>query len=462
MEIVEATGATPASLPDPSLVLSGISTDTRSLGRGELFIALKGEHYDGHHFVNVAVLKGAGAILVQRPDPVVQEVPQLFVPDTLHAYGKLAAAYRKKLKTRFIAITGSMGKTTVKEMAHAILSKRYRCAKTEKNENNRIGVPKTILRIPPDAETAIIEMGSNMPGEIALLTEIVQPDRAMITNTAPVHLEHFISPEGVRIEKGALFWRSPEHAIRFINQDDENIRKIPLKSEWIIQSFGREEESDVRGTQIVSLGLNGTRFTLSTPGSQIEINLPLLGVHHVNDAIAAASIGIIEGISLQEIKSALESFKGTKHRLEPIIVSPNIIILNDTYNASPVATIMAIRTLSVFHPTHTLIAILGDMLELGKAANHYHRKIGAECARAGIHVIGLIGTYAETIRTGAIENGFDESQIFYFENARQLLMHLTPYLDRPAVILVKGSNALHMEQWVKILLSALSEKGGNA
>ncbi len=461
MEIIETAGATPATSPDHSLILRGISTDTRTLRKGELFVALKGVRYDGHQFVKEAVSKGAAAILAQDPTPIVQGIPHLFVPDTLRAYGKIAAAYRRKLKARFIAITGSMGKTTVKEMAHAILSKKYKAAKTEKNENNQVGVPKTILGIPPDSDVAVIEMGSNIPGEIALLTEIVQPDKALVTNIAPVHLERFVSLEGVRIEKGALFWRSPRRAIRFINRDDTNILKIPYLPDWPTLSFATEENAEVKGSPPVPMGLKGTRFTLSAREEHIEIILPLPGVHHVRNAVAAAAIGISEGVSVSDIKTALESFKATEGRLEPIFTSSSCIVLNDTYNANPVATAMAIRTLATFNLSHTTVAILGDMLELGESSETYHEKIGAECARQGIHLLGLTGTYCDAIRSGAIENGFDKDRIFTFENARQLLQHLGPYLQQPSVILVKGSFALNMSQWVKVILSAFDTEEGH-
>ncbi len=462
MEIIDATGATPASLPSRPTVLTGVSTDSRSIRPGELFIALKGERFDGHRFIRDAISRGAAAVLAQEPDPIVHEVPQLFVPDTLTAYGKIAFAYRKRLKTRFIAITGSMGKTTVKEMTGAILARKYRTAKTEMNENNRVGVPKTLLGIDPESERAVIEMGSSIPGEIALLTEIVQPDAALITNTAPVHLERLLSLKGVRIEKSALFWCSPRQALRFVNRDDPGVRDIPIHSAWSIRTFAMESDADVRGIRPVSMGVKGTRFILSTRAAQVEISLPLIGLHHVRNAVTAAAIGVSEGIPLEDIRLALESFQGIEGRLKPVFASPDCLILNDSYNANPVATMLAVRTLAGLASGRTTVALLGDMLELGETAGRYHREVGRECARQKIHFLGLYGAHADDIRKGALDAGFDAEKVFLFETGDDLLRHLSPLLRQPVAILIKGSYALRMGRWVQLILAALNRNEGEA
>jgi len=460
-EIIEATGATPAALPSPSPFITGISTDTRTLREGDLFIALKGKNFDGHRFIQEAVTKRAAAILAEHPDPIVGEIPQLFVPDTLRAYGAIAKTYRKKLKTRITAITGSMGKTTVKDMTHAILSKKFRTVKTSQNENNRVGVPKTILGIPFDAEEAVIEMGSNLPGEIALLTDIVQPDRALITNIAPVHLERFISIDGVRVEKSSLFWRSPEATLRFTNLDDAYIRHIPRRETWPLFTFSTEKNADVTAREITPMGLKGIRFNLSTALGKIAISLPRIGFHQVKNAVAATAIGISAGIPPTQIREALETLPGTKGRLEPLQISPACTILDDTYNANPVAMATALRTLSLFHASHTTIALLGDMLELGKDAEKYHWELGQECAKQRIHLLGLTGDYREAVRRGALEGGMDKPSVFTFETDEELLRHLLPLLSRPVIILVKGSFALHMDRWIQVILSATRPMGGS-
>ncbi len=465
MEIIEATGATPTVLSKRPVTLKGISTDSRTIRQGDLFVALEGERFDGHQFVQEAVERGAAAILAQRWDPLFGEVahiPQLFVPDTLVAYGRIAAAYRRRLKARVIAITGSMGKTTVKEMAHAILSKKYKTAKTEKNENNRVGVPKTLLGVSPDAERVVVEMGSNIPGEIGVLTEIARPDAALITNIAPVHLERFHSLEGVRIEKSALFWRAPAHARRFVNQDDAEARKIPLRLEWSIETFGTESQARVQGTEMVSMGLKGTSFTLSAGEGRVRVALSVLGAHHVRNAVAASAIGVSEGIPLDQIRDALEAFQGVAGRLEPIHASQDCVILNDSYNANPAAMTLAIQTLASFNATRVTIALLGDMRELGEKARAFHEEVGRACARYGIHLLGLTGDYAEAVRAGALGAGFDAEKIFLFEDEGQLLRHLRPFLHRPSMILVKGSFALHMDRWVRAILSELKTKEGGA
>ena len=460
MDVIETTGATPNRLPEGKIELTGISTDTRSLQKGELFVALKGERFDGHAFVDTAVSKEAGAVLVQDPAAARSEVPCLFVPDTLQAYGDLARAHRKRLKTHILALTGSMGKTTTKEMAAAILSRRFRVARTEKNENNRVGVPKTLLAIPPDTEVAVIEMGSNIPGEIALLTEIVQPDRALLTNIAPVHLERFRNLEGVRIEKSALFWRSPQGTVRCINRDNPGIKEIPLRREWPTLTFGTRVGTDVHADGITPLGLDGIRFSLSYRGEAIDIVLPLLGLHQVRNALAAAALGLLEGVPLSEIKTALEAFTPPKNRLEPFFTPTGSVILNDTYNANPVATVMALETLAMFKGSFTTVALLGDMLELGEEAARYHEEVGAACAANGIDLLGLTGDFRESILKGAVASGFNRDRIFTFDDESSLLARLSGCLESPAMILVKGSRALGMERYATALQSHLGGKGG--
>ncbi len=458
MEVIEATGATPNKMPAGNTALTGISTDTRALKAGELFVALKGERFDGHAFVTTAASKGAGAILMQDliDDPI--DTPCLFVPDTLRAYGNLANAYRRKLQTRFLAVTGSMGKTSTKEMTAAILSRRYRVAKTEKNENNRVGVPKTLLSVDPDMDAAVIELGSNIPGEIALLTEIVQPDRALLTNIAPVHLERFRSIEGVRLEKSALFWRSPKETTRCVNRDDPEIKKIPMRTEWPTLGFGTGDGAEVFASQVKPDGLNGTRFTLTHQGKSIDIVLPLLGTHQVRNATAAAALAIAEGVSLSDIKVALEAFHPPEKRLAPIVTPTGSVILNDTYNANPVATAMALETLAMFNNTYVTVALLGDMLELGEKAREYHETVGVQCAKLGIALLGVTGKFGNTIRKGAVAGGFDRNRIFFFEDEASLFRGLSPYLENTVIILVKGSRALKMERYVETLQAVFGEK----
>ena len=459
-DIIKITGATPDRLPEASTTVTGVSTDSRTLQKGNLFIALKGPNFDGHHFIHDAVSRGAGAVLAQEVPEVPATVPSLFVPDTLSAYGALAQHHRKSLKIKIVAITGSTGKTTTKEMAAAILSKKYRTTKTEKNENNRIGVPKTLLGITPETEVAVVELGSNLPGEIARLAEIVFPDTALITNITPAHLKGFKTLAGVRVEKSSLFWRSPSHTLRLINKNDANITAIPRLSSWQTLSYATGKDADIKLAHVSPQGFKGTNLTLLTPDKSIRISLSFLGIHHAENALAAAAIGHAAGIPLNAIKEALESLRPPEARLSPIFTRKGPIILNDAYNANPASTAMALRTLGMFKTSHKTIAILGDMLELGENEARYHEQIGDLCAHLGIHALCLIGANREATRQGAIRMGFDANQVFFFENAAQLIHALDPHLGQKTVILVKGSFALNMKQWIQALLEHLGEKEG--
>jgi len=459
-DIIKTTGATPDRFPEKSLTLTGISTDSRTLKKGSLFVALKGPNFNGHHFIHDAVSRGAGAVLVQEVPENPATVPALFVPDTLAAYGALARHHRKNLKTKIIAITGSAGKTTTKEMAAAILSKKYRTAKTQKNENNRVGVPQTLLAITPETEAAVVELGSNFPGEIARLTKITCPDTALITNITAAHLEGFKTLAGVRMEKSSLFWCSPDHALKIINRNDTNITAIPRLPSWGTLSYAMGQNADIQVSNVSQQGFNGTRLTLHAAGKSMSVALSFMGIHHAENALAAAAIGHAEGIPLADIKSALESLKPPESRLSPIFTRKGPIILNDTYNANPASTAMALKTLGAFNASHRTIAVLGDMLELGKDEAEYHEKIGELCAHLDIHVLCLIGANREATRRGAIQAGFNSGRIFFFENSGQLITTLDSYLDQNSVILVKGSFALNMKQWVQVLLGYLGEKEG--
>ena len=210
------------------------------------------------------------------------------------------------------------------------------------------------------------------------------------------------------------------------------------------------------------MGLRGTSFTLSTLDDRVKVTLPVLGAHHVRNAVAAAAIGVYEGITLDQIRDALEAFQGVPGRLEPIRASQDCVILNDSYNANPAAMTLAIQTLASFNAARVTIALLGDMRELGKKARAFHEEVGHACARYGIHLLGLTGDYAEAVRAGALEAGFDAGKIFLFENEGQLLRHLKPFLHRPSMILVKGSFALHMDRWVQAILAELKTVEGGA
>ncbi len=461
-DIIKITGATPDRLPESSLPLTGISTDSRNLQKGNLFVALKGPNFNGHHFIRDAVSRGAGAVLAQEAPEVPTTVPSLFVPDTLTAYGALARHHRESLKTKIIAITGSTGKTTTKEMAAAILSKKYRTTKTEKNENNRVGVPKTLLAITPETEVAVVELGSNLPGEIARLTEIVLPDTALITNITPAHLEGFKTLAGVRVEKSSLFWRSPDHTLRIINRDDANIAAIPHLSSWQTLSYTMGQDADIRGTDVSPQGFHGIRMILHAAGKSTPVSLAFLGTHHAENALAAAAVGHAEGVPLDDIKEALESLRPPEARLSPIFTQKGPVILNDAYNANPASTAMALKTLGTFNTSRATIAILGDMLELGENEARYHEQIGELCAHLGIHLLCLIGSNREATRQGAIQAGFDAGKIFFFEDAGRLISILGPSFEQNSVILVKGSFALNMKQWIQALLGYLGEKEGKS
>lgn len=344
-----------------------VSTDTRTINNGDLFIALRGPNYDGHNFIDDAASKGAIAAIVDRPIPSPCLIPTLQVSDTLIALGKLAKWRRDKYAVPIIAVTGSCGKTTTKSLLTSILEQKGKVLSPQKSFNNAIGLPLTLMQLTKEHEYAITEIGANHFGEIAYLTNIASPNVAIITTIAPVHLEGFGDLNGVAKAKSEIFQGLPRNGIAVINADDHfcNYLKERAAPHRII-TFSKEVNADVFAKNVKLTNEGFSKFVLHIGNESIDITLPLLGSHHVTNALAAAAGTFAIGASLTEIKKGLENIIPVDKRM---VKKPGIdgsIILDDTYNANPVAVEAALRLVNKFNGEK--VFIFGEMGELGKEA----------------------------------------------------------------------------------------------
>ena len=440
------------------LVFTGVSTDSRSTGKGELFVALAGGAFDGHDFIPDAAARGAaGFVVADGKGVAVPKGTAVFsVDDTLFALGELARFHRGRLRARVVGITGSNGKTTTKEITAAVARTRYRTAKSEGNLNNLIGLPMTLLSASPDTEVIILEMGMNVPGEIKRLSEIARPDIGVVTNIGPVHLEGVGSIEGVIREKGALAASLSEEGVLVLEGDTDYSRVLLSKTRARRLTFGLDAGSDVRAEGIEDLGGDGTRFRVVLPSGSFSARLRFPGVHNLKNALAAAAVGEALGVPPDSIGLGIESATPMKMRMEIKKSEAGIVVLDDSYNANPVSMRAALEFLAREGKKNRgrLIAVLGDMLELGDYRLTGHEQVGAAAAASGIGYLFVLGDHADDVRRGAVGSRQDERTVFTYPagDHERLIGDLKEILRPGDVVLVKGSRGMRMEKIACALL----------
>ena len=444
-QIAQVTDGQLLNCPDAVLMVKNISTDTRTVSAGSLFLALQGERFDAHDFAAQAADKDAVAIVVSRPLPDVS-LPQILVADTRIALGQIAAWVRNQLDLQIVAITGSCGKTTVKEMCAAILRQSAPVLATQGNLNNEIGVPQTLLRLTPDERYAVVELGANHPGEIAWTTSLVKPDVAVINNVAAAHLAGFGSLRGVAVAKTEIFSGLSETGTAIINADSEFYdwwREI-LSVRTL--SFGVENpKADFRAENIEQNEAGIASFMLICPLGRIAIQLPVPGLHNVSNALAAAAVTTSLGLSLEQVKSGLMTMVPVKGRFCVQKLSDSVTVIDDTYNASVQSVMAAIDTLSVM-PGHRVL-VFGDMGELGADAATLHRQIGEHAKAKKLDTVLTIGELSRNTAVAASGQHFVNKESLY--QALQQLMQQ----QRPVTILAKGARSARMEDVVTFVKS---------
>ncbi len=442
--IVQITaGSLTAPRAQGGLWVSGVSTDSRTTRPGDLFIPLRGPHFDGHDFLLQAVRNGAVACLSEEviagfPVPVIR------VGDTLRALGDLAAARRRAFAGPVVAVTGSAGKTTTKEMLGAILSLTGPGLMTPGNFNNLVGLPLTLFSFSDEHRWAVLEMGMSALGEIARLTRIAQPRIGVITNVGAAHLETLRSMDGVARAKGELFAALPADGTAVINGDDHRVLALPVANGARRLVFGCGEQATVRGEAIES-GPEGVRFQLVLAEGRFPVRLQCLGRFNVHNALAAAAAAVALEIDAATIVRGLERFRPCAGRMEVSTLVDGVLLLEDCYNANPQAVKAALATLAEVPGKGRNIAVLGDMLELGEAAGDLHREIGRSAAGC-VDELLLLGTMAAETADGARQAGLDRSHIAVTTDHQQLVDRLQRLLRPGDRVLVKGSRGMAMEK----------------
>lgn len=450
--LARAASAEMLGPPAAALRVQAIGTDSRALVSESLFVALRGERFDGHQFIDSVAAQGATAVMVDRRSQIRDvDVPVLLVDDTLRAFGDMAAWHRLQREREVVAITGSNGKTTAKELIAACLGLRGPVHKTAGNLNNLIGVPRTLFDWPDEAECAVVEMGMNAPGEIARLAEIAQPNVALITNVAPAHLEGVGSIQAVADAKGELFEALGPHATAVVNVDDPWIRDVcrsKLSGQRQI-TFGTVDDADVRclSSQVT---VDGTSLILRYERTEIEVVLPIFGAHNALNATAAAAVALAFECTASEVVRGLALMPSTPRRLNRIETPQGIHVLDDTYNANPASMAAAFETLASLAGSAARVAILGDMRELGLEAASWHDTTGYEAGRSGIGRVLAVGQYAEAVAAGARRGG---AQGAAFADMEALLSALDTSVVSGDWVIVKGSRGMRMERVVERLAS---------
>ena len=418
--------------------VTGVAIDTRKLAPGDLFVAFKGDHVDGHDYLAQAAARGASAALVSRK--IDSELPQVLVNDVELALGDLASAVRAQRNARVIGITGSNGKTTVKTLTASILSLHGRTHVNSGSYNNEIGLPLTLLAMPADAQYAVLEMGAGKPGDITYLAAIARPDIGLVNIIAPAHLERMGSVEGVAETKGALYQALPADGVAIINADDAFARFFSgLAGTRRVLSFGLEHKADV-GADIIEQRVDGSRFVLSTPIGDAEVALPLSGRHNVANALAATAIALALDVPLATIVAGLEQASAVEGRLKREVMSGGWTLIDDSYNANPSSMAAAIDTLALASGERWLV--LGDMAELGADACALHAEVGAHARKRGIEHLFAVGP----LTTAAVEAFGAQGE--HFENKPALIAALQSRLHSGVTCLIKGSHSAGMEQVV--------------
>ncbi len=427
-----------------------ISTDTRTLEKNSLFIPLSGENFDGHNFIDKALEAGACGFICSRQEFSDRDSTVIYVSDPLRAYQKLATFIREKFNIPVIAVTGSNGKTTTKELLYSLLTYKFKhILKTRENFNNEIGVPKTLMELSDGNDCAVLEFAMRGPGEIALLSDIAHPTAGVITTVGEAHIGRLGSRENIAKAKGELLSDLPSDGLAVLNRDNDWYDFLSsLISCKHIKTFGLSRNSDVFADNILECGIEGTELDVHFNNRVERVFFPMIGTYNIYNLLASVSVAsyLIEDLSLS---SALKSFIPPPSGRTRIINTEHIKIIDDTYNSNPLAVKSIIDTMVKHFPDNRKILVLGDMLELGEEEISAHSKVGEWVREYGIDYLftfGPLGCHTAKASSGA------GTESFYFQEKSSLIAGLLNIIKPGDVILVKGSRGMHMEEIVESLL----------
>jgi UDP-N-acetylmuramoyl-tripeptide--D-alanyl-D-alanine ligase len=452
-EVLAGTGGTVAAAPGERS-LSGVSIDSRTIRPGELFVAIEGPRFDGHAFLREAAERGAAAAVVHREAEAPGTLPLVLVEDTTRALGDLALHWRRQAAVPVVGLTGSVGKTTTKEMTATLLATRGPVLRTEGNLNNHWGLPLSLLGLRAGHTAAVLELGMSAAGELRRLSAIAEPDVAVITRVAPVHLEFFPSLEAIADAKAEILEGVRPGGAAVLNADDPRVARMREGWGGRVVWFGRDRRCDVsaerwRGTVF------GMRFDLRVEGYTVDVALPLAGPHFVENFLAAAAAAHVLGIAPETMAEAAAGITAARHRGEVLRLGDDVVVLDDSYNSSPEALEAAVVALTLA-PGRRRVAVLGDMLELGDTGPARHRESGRTLAGRADVVVG-VGPLSREIVEGAREGGLPAEALAHFDDAETAEAAMADLVRPGDAVLVKGSRGIGLERVVDALAARFGE-----
>ena len=470
-DIVEATGGRlleESGAEEQEAEIKGVSIDSRTIGPGDIFFALKGPRYDGHDYIAEVLTKGALVVVVERAEAVKapgvnpEGTGVVVVDDTFKALGDLAAYVRERYPIPLLAVGGSTGKTTTKDMASLILGADGKeVLKTKGNKNNLIGLPLTLLDLDSTFDFAVVELGISVAGEMEKLAGISKPDVALLTNIGCGHIETLGGIEGVAKEKGELFSALSDDGVKVVNIDDPwTVRLADMDDEERGAPCDRitysiEESADVSVSEVTDFGLDGTKVVYNVLGEDIEVRFNSPSFVNIQNGAAAIAATVPLAAKPEAMRRGLNSFMPESHRMV-VVNAGTITILDDTYNANPESMAAAIRTLN--RADGRKVAVLGDMYELGEFSEQAHFDLGAMLAASGVYIAVAVGKWAEEVRAGAVSNGFEDERFITFQEKPPAIEILKMILNEGDTVLVKGSRGTEMEE----IVFALCEDAGQS
>lgn len=456
-EIIEAVGGTLLGEPcDLEATIKYVDTDSRNLHEGGLFLPLEGERFDGHSFINAALEGGcAGCLTARERESYLPGKFYIKVRSTQRALRDLARHYKQKYQIPFVAITGSVGKTTTKDMVAAVLGERYKVLKTDGNFNNAVGLPLTLLRLNREHQICVLELGMNHAGEIDYLSDIVEPDVALITNVGDSHIENLGSRENILKAKCEIFAHMKPGGKVILNGDDELLRGLRGTLPFETLYCGTDDALDYTAYDVENDGLDHLSCKVKTPHGKCDLDIPALGSHMVYPALMAAAVGELFGLTGQDVTRGVQRFLPTKMRMNIIRRGNDIVVLNDAYNANPQSMRAAAAVLGDSKERRK-VAVVGDMLELGVGSDMFHRAVGGYFAEAGADCVIAVGELAKYIAEGAQAGGVP--QVFYFETKEKAHEALSKELRAGTTILVKASRAMAFEHFVNYITENTAEE----
>jgi UDP-N-acetylmuramoyl-tripeptide--D-alanyl-D-alanine ligase len=457
LTLADVLAATHGALAAPAaheISFASVSIDSRTIEAGALFVAVKGPKFDGHDFLADAAARGARAALVHRDAPVPLDLPLVRVADTTRGLSDLARHVRREATLPVVGVTGSVGKTTTKDMTARLLAARGPVLKTEGNLNNQYGLPLTLLRLRPEHTAAVLEMGMSAPGELRALSRLAEPDVAAITRVAPVHLEFFASLDAIAEAKAEILEGLRPGGTAVLNGDDPRVRAIGERFPGRVVWFGRDRRHDVsaeswRGTAF------GMRFLLRLGGRTVDVALPLAGPHFVTSFLAAAAAAHVLGVLPEAMAEAATSLRPAPHRGEVRRLGEEVVLLDDCYNSSPEALEAAVVALGLA-PGRRRVAVLGDMLELGPTGPMLHHAAGQSLAGRVDVVVG-VGALASEIVEGARKAGIPAASLHHFATAQDAVAALESLVRPGDAVLVKGSRGVKLEAVVDAIVGRFGE-----